>query len=195
MIGNNTEDWRRGTWEDVEEAGTIVAREVIKALETGLVQIEPEIHAHLIDMFFPLAPCLSRSGFEALLKNPETDDLTRLWAERQITRLDRSGKLPASVPISCHGVQLGKGLRLIGLEGEPVAELGLLIRNFYREGVTFPLGYTDGAQLYLPTSEMLEEGGYEVDSYFEYGHPAPLASCLEKILIWTLQQMRACGIE
>ena len=194
VIGKDVETWRRGNWEDVERAGTIVAGEVIQALEAGLVQIESEIRAHLIDMSFPLVPCLSRSGFEELLENPEIDELECLWAERQIVRLDRDQKLPVSVPISCHGVQLGKGLRLVGLEGESVAELGLLIRNFYSEGVTFILGYTDGAQLYLPTSEMLEQGGYEVESYFEYGHPAPLASGLEKILIRTLQQMQAWGI-
>jgi len=84
-------------------------------------------------------------------------------------------------------------LRLIGLEGEAVAELGLLIMDFYRQDITFPLGYTNGGQLYLPTEAMLDEGGYEVVSYFEYGHPAPLAKGFEKILRQSLEQLYSRG--
>ena len=135
---------------------------------------------------------MERPEYETLLKGPETDDLKRLWAERQLALLDRRGQLPTSALITAHGVQLGKGLRLIGLEGEAVAELGILIQQFYGDGITFPLGYTDGAQLYLPTSRMIEEeGGYEVVSYWEYGYPAPLAPGLEGILTETLGQLRA----
>ena len=118
----------------------------------------------------------------------------RLWAERKIVRLDREKQLPTSVTITAHGVQLGKGLRLIGLEGEAVAGLGLLIQDFYQQGITFPLGYTNGAQLYLPTENMLKEGGYEVESYYEYGQPAPIAKGFENILIQTIEQLRAYGI-
>ena len=53
---------------------------------------------------------------------------------------------------------LGQGVRLVGLEGEAVAELGSVIESCYAGGVTFPLGYTDGVQLYLPITRMLGEG-------------------------------------
>ncbi|MCK4451000.1 MAG: hypothetical protein KAX26_10440, partial [Anaerolineae bacterium] len=194
VIGRGEEHWRVGTWEDVAEGGAIVAQEVIRELEAGLVRIEPELHTASIEMEWPLAPSIGRSGYEALLADADTEELMRLWAERQITRIDRGEQLRSSVPITAHGVQIGKGVRLIGLEGEAVAELGLLIQNFYSEGITFPLGYTDGAQLYLPTSAMLDEGGYEVESYYEYGHPAPLAKGFESILTQTLHQLRAGGV-
>jgi len=73
-------------------------------------------------------------------------------------------------------------VRLIAVEGELVAELGLLIRRFFGKGLTFVLGYSNGEGLYLPTSAMLEEGGYEVASYWEYGFPAPLAPGIEETL-------------
>ena len=194
VIGRGEEDWRIGTWEDAEQAGAIVAKEVVKTIEAGLVEVEPDIRAHTIEMSWPLSSTRDRSGFEAVIEKPDEDELLRMWAKRQIERIDRGEHLPTSVPITCHGVRLGSGLRIIGLEGEPVAELGLLILEFYKECITFPLGYTNGAQLYLPTSEMLEEGGYEVESYYEYGHPAPLAGDIENILTKTLQQMHARGI-
>ena len=75
-----------------------------------------------------------------------------------------------------------------------MAGLGLIIREFCKQGITFPLGYTNGAQLYLPTENMLEEGGYEVESYHEYGQPARFTEGFESILMQTLNQLRVRGI-
>ena len=137
---------------------------------------------------------MDRAGYEAVLADPEGDRLKRLWAERQIALLDRHGALPGSVPVTTHGIRIGKDVRMVGLEGEPVAELGNHIIRFYGGGVTFPLGYTDGAQLYLPTDAMLDEGGYEVESYYEYGFPAPLAKGIEQVLDGSLAALRESGV-
>ena len=71
--------------------------------------------------------------------------------------------------------------------------LGLLILREFNRGVTFPLGYSNGCQIYLTTDAMLPEGGYEVDSYWEYHWPAPLAPGGEKVLEDALRQLRDCG--
>jgi hypothetical protein len=42
---------------------------------------------------------------------------------------------------------------------------------------------------------MLEEGGCEANSYWEYGFPSPLATGIEHILTSGLQELRAHGIE
>ena len=194
VIGRGEERWRSGTWDDVTEAGTMVADEVIQALNAGLEQVKPKLCAQTIETEWPMEPNIGRSGYEALLSDPDTDRTVRLWAEEKLACLDRGCALPTAVPITVHGVQLGKGLRIIGLEGEAVAELGHLIADFYGDGITFPLGYSDGAQLYLPTSRMLDEGGYEVVSYYEYRQPAPLAKGMETILRDALSQLRERGI-
>ena len=87
-------------------------------------------------------------------------------------------------------VQLADGVRLVAIEGELVAELGRLIIDASEPGVTFALGYSNGTGLYLPTSKMLSEGGYEVDSYNEYGFEAPLAEGMETILEDALERLR-----
>jgi len=86
-------------------------------------------------------------------------------------------------------------VRLVGLEGEAVAELGTLIEEFFGGGITFPLGYANGAQLYLPTSPMLDEGGYEAVSYHEYRQPASLAKGMEGIVKDALCQLGERGIQ
>ena len=182
------------TWGEIAEAGTMVAEEVIALLDAGLVQVEPEVRAHSVETRWPLAPAMDRAGYQVVIAEPDSTELKRLWAGRQIERMDRGEQLAETVPVSVHGVQLGRGLRLIGIEGEAVAGLGFLIRNLYAGGATFPLGYTDGGQLYLPTEDMLDEGGYEVDSYYEYGYPAPLAKGFERTLTDALGRLRMWGV-
>ncbi len=185
--------WRSGTWGDVEAAGRMVAEEVAPAL-AGLQPAEPALCARSREMEWPLEPPPARAELAAASAAPQADDLKRLWARRQLELLDRGTGLRTAAAITAHGIQLAQGVRIIGLEGEAVADLGLLIERFYGGGVTFPLGYTDGAQLYLPAERMLAEGGYEVDSYYEYEFPARLAPGFERILAATLAALRAAGV-
>ena len=189
------EQWVSGTWDDIARGGRIVAQEVIQALQKGLAPMEPEIQSCSIETEWALEPAPDRSGYKVIESREGVSSPKRLWAERQIERFDRAQVLPKAVKVTLHGLQLGKGLRLIGIEGEAVAELGLLMLSFYDDGITFPLGYTNGAQLYLPTTPMLDEGGYEVESYWEYGLPAPLTKGTEDILRDGLRELRACGVE
>lgn len=199
VIGKGVKEWRAGTWEDVEKAGDMVANEV-KSVTGRLTRIVPDIRSASLSMNWPLAPSIGLAGYEEMMRNPKTDEesspeIMKLWAKEQITCLKRGWTLPSTVEITLHGMQLGKGLRLVGVEGEPVAELGLLMKKSFTSGVTFPLGYTDGARMYLPTTKMLSEGGYEVVSYWEYRQPAPLAGGMEKILADSLVALQAAGIE
>ena len=199
VIGKGEDHWRSGTWDDVARAGKMIADEVIPVLESGLTPVEPDITTSSIEMEWPLAKPFSRAEYEDIIKNPRSHsesmpEVKPMWAKEKILLTDRGCTLPSSVTVTAHGIQLGKGLRLVGIEGELVAELGILIEKFYSDGVTYAMGYSDGAQLYLPTSAMLDEGGYEVESYWEYRQPAPLAKGIENILTYTLGQLRNRGI-
>ena len=199
IIGKGEEFWRSGDWPDVDKAGTMVADEVIRDLEAGLTRIEPELAATSIEMSWPMVKPRTRAEYLQVIENPPAHSESipegmKRWAREMIELIDRGFGLPDAVPITAHGVRIGPGLRFIGIEGEIVAELGHQINDFYGNGITFPLGYTDGAQLYLPTSKMLDEGGYEAESYYEYRFPAALAKGMEDILANTLQELRLKGI-
>lgn len=190
------ERWRTGTWEDVLEAGRIVADEVVQVLDTGLSRIDPGICCVLTEMEWPLQPAPDRARCETIVSDGEAGELERLWAKRQIEHLDCGLSPAGSARVLLHGIRLGRGLRLVALEGEAVAGIGLHVLDFYGDGgTTFPLGYSDGMEMYLPTSRMVDEGGYEVDSFREYGQPAPLAKGMEAILTQGLGRLRAGGVD
>jgi hypothetical protein len=153
----------------------------------------------MVEMQWPMRPVLSREGYADILAKPSVDseespEIQQMWARDMIARLDQGYRLPTRVPISAHGISLGSGFRMIAIEGELVADLGHLIRDFYSDGVTMPMGYSDGCQLYLPSSKMMDEGGYEVESYWEYRFPAPLAKGVEAIMTDSLKQLRREGV-
>jgi len=178
------------SWHAVHQGGRLVAEEVTRALDDHLEAVAPRLRARLMAADFPLQRLPGRATYEEIASDPSQDECRRLWAARQLARLKSGLPLLRAVPILVQMVALGQRLQLVGIEAEVVAALGILVRDFWG-GVTFPLGYCNGTQCYLPTSRMIEqEGGYEVESYWEYGLPAPLAPGIERILRRTLSAPR-----
>jgi len=180
--------WRPATWEEVEAAGAEVANAVIACSTAALSPVTPKLSICKTTMSWPFEATPTREELAALIADCQAPRDRRQWAEEMLYRLDANGSLPTAVDVGLHLLQLGPELRLVGIEGELVGEFGNRILHTFASGVTFPLGYTDGAQIYLPTSRMLPEGGYEVDSYWEYHHPAKLAPGMEEILDAALRE-------
>ncbi|MBI3987941.1 MAG: hypothetical protein HY343_13535 [Lentisphaerae bacterium] len=194
-VADGEERWRHGRWEDVEEAGRDVADAVIALVDKGLVRCKPDLRIHYEDIRWSMETLPTRTELEQIEANPPEfkREVRQKWARAMLRKLDCHGRLPDAVPVGLHVVQLGKGLRFIGLEGESVADLGLLTLNCYDRGVTFPLGYTNGTQLYLPSSRMRKERGYEVDSFYEYHWPSFLAVGGDTLIETALRRLQQTG--
>ena len=174
--------WAEGDWLDVELTGTRLADEVMACIESGLDPVLPQFAAIRQNLRCRLAASPTREFLQQERSHADPDRGRRAWAEEMLNRLERDGALPSEVDVECHVLKLGANCFLAGLEGEAVSALGNLIIAAFDPGVVFPLGYTNGTKLYLPTTPMLQEGGYEVDSYWEYHQPAPLAEGGERPL-------------
>jgi len=184
--------WRSGTPADVEKAGVIVAEDVIKAVEKGPVECKPLLKSALAEMEWPLEKL---PGRDVLAENARSEDpVRRLMAQSRLADLDRWGNLPDKAGLLIQGIQLAEGLRIVAVEGELVAELGLEVMAAFRSGTTFALGYSNGTGLYLPNSRMLKEGGYEAESSHEYGFAAKLKSGVEELLARGVADLKRAAI-
>lgn len=190
-VGND--HWRHGTWDEMEAVGGEITQAIVEQVGKGLIPVEPDLRTCVVETEWPLEGIPPRGYFEALLKDPKKRASRRAWASDMLAQMDRH-TLSRAARVGVHALQLGRGVRLIGIEGEAVGELGNFILKVYNKGVTFPLGYTDGCQIYLPVSRMLPEGGYETDSYWEYHYPAPLAKGGEVVLKEPLLELQKDGI-
>jgi hypothetical protein len=192
--------WQSADWQAIETTGRTVAGEVMAVVESDLESATPRLRSALVEVPLGLAAPRPRRELARLAATIdragpiEDQDLQALWAARELERIDRDEPAADSVTVRVQGIQLAGAVRLVALEGEAVAELGLHIERQFAPGVTFPLGYANGQGLYLPVERMLAEGGYEVQSYWEYGLPAPLAEGAERVVDRALPLLRERAI-
>lgn len=163
--------WRSGTWDDIRRAGELVAGAVLKILPRLKPVADPLIKTELIEVPLWLTGLPTPAELDAWSTSAEPNaELRRLWARRQLELLAAHGSLSPLAPILVHSIHLAQSLRWIALEGEPVAAWGWAIEKAFRPtGTAIPLGYSNGQGLYLPVESNLAEGGYEVESVYEYG--------------------------
>ncbi|MCE9591705.1 MAG: hypothetical protein K8S99_14415 [Planctomycetes bacterium] len=185
--------WRYGDWEDVERAGRMVADNVLAAMKQGTTQVAPSVAAAIEDVQLPLAQPPSRAELAAIASKREHPSM-HLWAQSQVDLLDKGQPLATHAPVVVQAIRISKGVRIIAIEGEPVAGIGRRVEQQFQQGITFPLGYSNGQGLYIPTEAMLPEGGYEVESAWEYGFPAPLAVGFESALFTAIDRFKAVGV-
>lgn len=198
VIGEGADAWLPGTWELMDKAGAMVADEVMAAVEQGLAPADPALCSGSVEMNWALNPTPPRAFYEEIVAGTAPENRAKnvyfQWAEKTLFRMDRGDTPATSVPLTAHGIQLARDVRMVGIEGEAVGEWGHFIEGFYSGGLTIPLGYTDGQGLYLPTTRMLPEGGYEVISHWEYGLPSGLAPGMEDEVRRALRELEARGI-
>ncbi|MCZ8512728.1 neutral/alkaline non-lysosomal ceramidase N-terminal domain-containing protein [Paenibacillus filicis] len=86
------------------------------------------------------------------------------------------------------GVQLAEGLILLTFNAEMVADYGLFVKQA-SEGSILPLAYTNGMLGYVPTREMLAQGGYEAEGSVPFFRlPAPFDPSVEERIRKAVQQ-------
>ncbi len=188
-LGEGRDEWLWASNEThARQIAEILASEV-KPLLRELKEITPRLRTALIESHWPLAPL----GQEELLAIEALGDGRQAWARRQLDRL-KWGALPDRIGILMQGIQLGEGLRIVAMEGEPLSPHAHAVEAAFDDGITFPAGYANGEGMYLVTSDMLAEGGYEPTSFPEYGQPGPLAPGLEAARDAGLQHLKQCGI-
>lgn len=197
VLGEGRDEWNWDCdWPEATAVGEQLTREVLAGLGSALKPAPPKIQTHLIDTHWPLQS-LPRTYYEEVLQRPRPADgsptLEQRWAERQL-RLLNQGPLRRSASILMQGIQLAEGVRMIAIEGEPLGAHGRAVEAAWPDGTTFAVGYSNGEGIYLVTSPMLDEGGYEPESFWEYGHPAPLAKGLEAARDAGLAEIRRAGV-
>jgi len=190
---NRDQAWRSNQWDDVVAAGAMVAREVLETINEKLEICETCLRSEMTQVKIPLQNPSTRGELCSLASEKSSEYtayLKSLWAKKQLEQIGGNGDPIASASFDMQMIQLGPSLRLIALEGEPVSGYGYLIEDCFQDGHTFCLGYTNGEGMYLPTTPMIDEGGYEVTSFWEYGFPAPVAPGVESFVREGVKQLQ-----
>jgi len=169
--------------EEVHANAEKLARNVMHCLKNPLQRVFGNISAYIQNQKLELEPALPLDQIRRLKNDVNVNHLIREWADN-LARTYSQGDFPNQLTMEVQTVRIGSEVTFHTLPAEPTAELSIKVSasSPNRQAIFF-LGYTNGLIGYLPTSEMLAEGGYECElSHVVYGYPSRLALGLEENL-------------
>lgn len=154
--------FRKSTPADVEAAGTTLAEDVLRALvapgESLVLSLAAASGWFSARRDQAQTPPLSVWQALAEADNELDQNLGRYWA----SRLASGPPLTHAEPWRIGLVQLTPTLWIAWFAGEPVAEWLGHLRGWFHGKEILAWGYCQDVCGYLPTDELLPEGGYEV---------------------------------
>lgn len=168
-----------------QQYGKTLASSIERVLEEDMQALSPK----LLTTYSEVDLTLDIPSLEEL-KEIETgfSDYQGQWAGRMLDKMGKGEKLESSYPYPLQIWGLGEQL-VISLGGEPVIEYAIGLKRIFGPD-TFVMGYSNDVMAYIPTSEILQEGGYEgLSSQRAYGMPGKWNSNIEPLIYSELRQM------
>lgn len=164
-----------GTFEDVEEMGTALACEAVKSLmgrrprEVAALRAARrtvELEALSIPEVGPEEVARLEEKLKRAVASGEPVEQLRVELALARWRAEAAARLRERAPggrltTEVQALRVGDAA-VVGLPGEPFAEVGLRVKSGSPARSTIVAGYANDAIGYVPTSAAYDEGGYEV---------------------------------
>jgi neutral ceramidase len=180
--------WVKGTYQHVERSGSIIAEAVLQVLTEGSEPLIDSCRAALVWADLPVGLPADPANYSRFYEdyprfNPNAP--VDKWAEYWLTRFRQEGQLPQTVACPVHVLRFGEDTDFIAFGGELTSGLARQIKAAVPQtnNATY-LGYSNGMIGYLPTEQMVQEGGYESVQAVVYSRrlPAPYGVGMEQTL-------------
>ncbi|MFA6473225.1 MAG: neutral/alkaline non-lysosomal ceramidase N-terminal domain-containing protein [Candidatus Latescibacterota bacterium] len=184
------DSFRSGTYEDVEAVGAELAKDVFRILDSGLKPLDIRLRFALERFPVPLDPGWDEKMYHKYLDIKQPIH-RKIWAEWWLDKINRGETVPREIPMTLSIFELSKELRFACLAGEVLTGMGLKVKKHFPQGITLPLGYSNGRTGYIPDAGVLREGGYEaVESiFFTPFMPAPWRKDIDYTILGALDTL------
>ncbi len=178
--------FKEAEYEGVIALGERLGREVIKACNSPMDEIEPNLYSASVKVSIPFSRIPDNEEIEEKLKNGNIYE--KSWA----ASIKDERILPKHIDMEIQRIDLGTELSILALSAEPVIEYLPLLRNIVTNMRIVPIGYSNGVIGYVGVSEHYKEGGYEVEGwYIHYLYPSPFAPQIQDIILQGVQRLYA----
>lgn len=119
----------------------------------------------------------SREDFE---KELQSTTPARVRRAKEMLKAYEERRPVTKIQYPVQAIRLGKDVTYVALGGEVVVGYGLRTKREFPAEKTVVAGYSNDVMCYIPTAQVLKEGGYEAnDSMIYYGQPGPFAADVE----------------
>jgi hypothetical protein len=183
----------RGTLPMAEQHGKTLAAEVSRVLRLPMKPVRGTLRSALQITALPFQPH-TRQTFEEELSTARSA-ARRARARYHLSLYDQRQQV-TQVPYPVQALRFGDSLTLLTMGGEVVVDYALQVKRRYAGDIVV-MGYTNDVMCYIPTAQILREGGYEaVDSMVGYGQPAPFTEEVEERVLATIDSvLRRVGVK
>lgn len=167
------------SYEELEKAGLSLAREIETSLSLGSwrkLDLDLAMDRSEVRLF---TEYFSKAEWLALLYDPNEPDYVKDAILRYSTDPERRGRY---LPFELTSLRLDQKTALVALENEVVSEIGKKMKRLFSQDVMV-LGYSNSCFCYIPSKQVLLEGGYEADSFKRTHLTGPFTPETEDILV------------
>jgi len=181
--------FKGGSFADIERMGRTLAGEAIKGFEQATPSDNNRVGGCLKHLRLPLdqrrlplTPALLEKHYAFYTRKLTcTYGGIKSWKDYWLAALQRGEAVPRFVPCDIQVLTLGE-LRIAGLSGETMVEIGLQIKERAHAQLML-CTYANGVIGYIPTAAALRDGGYEANSFLHKPYAAPYAPAVERRLV------------
>jgi hypothetical protein len=167
--------------------GGAVADEVARVMAGEMRALGRVTHAAFRRIELPLGRVVPRAELVARL----TGKANVAYAAAQFLRqLDAGKPLPSVVPYPVQAWAFDGDFAMVFLGGEVVAEYALRLKRELGVSRLWVNAYANHVPCYIPSSQVLKEGGYEAEAAMDYyGWPTRLAEDTEDRIVRTVHDL------
>jgi hypothetical protein len=186
--GGDQNPYPRGRLEQAQQHGRSLANSVEAALLPKPKPVGGPLRTLFEEVTLEFVP---PSGRDELLKMKEsTDQIDRRRAQQLLDELEKTGRINATYSYPIQVVQFGNDLTLLGLAGEVVVDYSLRLKRELTGPPLWVAGYCNDVFAYVPTRQVLEEGGYEGTGAIRMTRfPGPFAPSVEERIVTKVHDM------
>lgn len=178
--GGNQNALPRKTIPLAKQYGMELALAVESVLEGEMRELEPSLKTTYSEVILEFEnPALKEELNQMLSKE---SGYIRNWALGMIRKYEKGERMLSQYPYPVQLWQLGEQA-VVALGGEPVVDYAINLKKIFGPEL-FVMGYSNDVMAYIPTVEILREGGYEGHtSQMAFGLPAKWKESIESLIM------------
>lgn len=161
--------WNGKNPEQAEAYGNDLAAAVDRALSQPQIPLAGKLAVAYQTVELPFATPLSLEDIERLHQSPDRG--AQVNAKFLLHHAAKHGRALQGYPCPMQVFQFGKDLSLVALSGEPCAGYALRLREELSGQPIWVAGYSNDLFGYVPTEQILKEGGYESKDWTGWSSP------------------------
>lgn len=176
-----------------KQYGQELALAVEAVLEGEMRELEPRLRTAYSEVNIEFENPPGREELNQMLS--KESGYIRNWALEMIRKYEKGERILTNYPYPVQFWQLGEQ-SIVALGGEPVVDYAINLKKIFGPEL-FVMGYSNDVMAYIPTVDILREGGYEGHtSQMAFGLPAKWKESIEPTIMQEVMKLaKQIGVE